>query len=257
MTFIIDFGDLQTLEECLNSPDSLNTPLSPAEYCEAKRLLSPHLQWDWGRTNLSLGPPVGPPPLQGVPVPSQPAGPNPDDRRDEPVSPPTSADAMRRASVEALPGFASWNTATEYLIWVNGVLERRTNIEAPPFPGATPVQEEEEVAEWIDDLGDLADIVGGFFNPQPDVVMYDSGNPTVVPPPAANGGSPAAPSPAACATGASPVWKKVCGVYKWVYPKRRRRRQLLTNRDYDDLLKLQTLKVNANMTAAISKALTR
>lgn len=66
-----------------------------------------------------------------------------------------------------------------------------------------------------------------------------------------------APTAAACGTGASPVYKKVCGVYKWVYPKRRRRRALLTNGDYNDLLRIENLKVNKNMSVAIAKALTR
>ncbi len=53
------------------------------------------------------------------------------------------------------------------------------------------------------------------------------------------------------------VYKKVCGEYKWVKQKRRRRRKLLTDSDYNGLLKLQTLKNNANMNIAIAKALGR
>lgn len=53
------------------------------------------------------------------------------------------------------------------------------------------------------------------------------------------------------------VYKKVCGQYKWVKQKRRRRRKLLTDSDYNGLLKLQTLKNNANMNIAIAKALGR
>lgn len=53
------------------------------------------------------------------------------------------------------------------------------------------------------------------------------------------------------------VYKKVCGVYKWVKPGRRRRRDLLTERDYNALLRIQSLKVNQNMTIAIAKALSR
>jgi len=39
--------------------------------------------------------------------------------------------------------------------------------------------------------------------------------------------------------GPSPVWKKVCGAYKWVYPKRRRRKQLLTKTDATGLAQLK------------------
>lgn len=41
--------------------------------------------------------------------------------------------------------------------------------------------------------------------------------------------------------GAAPVYKKVCGAYKWVFPKRRRRKQLLTNSDAAGLAKLKGL----------------
>ncbi len=53
------------------------------------------------------------------------------------------------------------------------------------------------------------------------------------------------------------VYKKVCGVYKWVKQKRRRRRKLLTDADFNALLRIQALKVNTNMTIAIAKALGR
>jgi len=46
--------------------------------------------------------------------------------------------------------------------------------------------------------------------------------------------------PTQCGT-ASPVYKKVCGAYKWVFPKRRRRKQLLTNSDAAGLAKLKGL----------------
>lgn len=53
------------------------------------------------------------------------------------------------------------------------------------------------------------------------------------------------------------VYKKVCGVYKWVKPSRRRRKKLLTDADFNALLRIQALKVNTNMTIAIAKALGR
>lgn len=44
------------------------------------------------------------------------------------------------------------------------------------------------------------------------------------------------PPPPDC--GPSPVYKKVCGSYRWVYPKRRRRKQLLTKSDLSGLSSL-------------------
>lgn len=43
--------------------------------------------------------------------------------------------------------------------------------------------------------------------------------------------------PAGC--GGTPVYKKVCGQYKWVYPKRRRRRRLASQSDLKDLASLK------------------
>lgn len=51
------------------------------------------------------------------------------------------------------------------------------------------------------------------------------------------GGAIMGPPPAAC--GGSPVYKKVCGAYRWVYPKRRRRKQLLTKSDAAGLAQLK------------------
>lgn len=59
--------------------------------------------------------------------------------------------------------------------------------------------------------------------------------PTVLPPPI---GVPVVTS-STCSTGPSPVWKKVCGVYKWVYPKRRRRKALVTKQDAQGLATLK------------------
>jgi len=41
--------------------------------------------------------------------------------------------------------------------------------------------------------------------------------------------------------GPKPVYKYSCGGYRWVYPKRRRRKQLLTNSDAAGLAKLKGL----------------
>lgn len=44
--------------------------------------------------------------------------------------------------------------------------------------------------------------------------------------------------------GGSPVYKKVCGAYKWVTPKRRRRKQLLTKSDAKGLAALKGILGN-------------
>jgi len=46
-------------------------------------------------------------------------------------------------------------------------------------------------------------------------------------------------------------------VWKWIKPKRRRRKILLTESDYNSLLRIQSLKVNQNMTVALAKTLGR
>lgn len=51
------------------------------------------------------------------------------------------------------------------------------------------------------------------------------------------------PSAPACG-GASPVYKKVCGQYKWVTPKRRRRKRLATQGDLKDLAALKGILGN-------------
>lgn len=48
---------------------------------------------------------------------------------------------------------------------------------------------------------------------------------------------------------------KVCGVWKWVKSRRHRRRKLLTEADYNGLLKIQTLKNTQNIQIALAKAL--
>jgi len=47
-----------------------------------------------------------------------------------------------------------------------------------------------------------------------------------------------------CGPCASPVYKKVCGGYKWVYPKRKRRKQLLTKSDAKGLAALKGILGN-------------
>lgn len=70
--------------------------------------------------------------------------------------------------------------------------------------------------------------------------FIDPGN--VGPPPGngnGNGGAPPAGGNGnGCHPGASPVFKKVCGAYKWVTPKRRRRKMLVTQGDLKGLAAL-------------------
>lgn len=47
------------------------------------------------------------------------------------------------------------------------------------------------------------------------------------------------PQPPDHSCGGSPVYKKVCGQYKWVTPKRRRRKRLATQGDLKDLAALR------------------
>lgn len=105
-------------------------------------------------------------------------------------------------------------------------------------------------SDLFNDLGGIADDwLRGQLGLTGDATVSDGGGggPTIVAQGAANCG----------AGGASPVYKKVCGQYRWVYPKRRRRRALLTESDYNALLRIEGLKVNKNMTVAVAKALTR
>lgn len=59
-------------------------------------------------------------------------------------------------------------------------------------------------------------------------------------------------NPGAACGGGSPVYKKVCGQYKWVTPKRRKRKRLLTKSDVKDLAALKGVLGASD--AATSKA---
>lgn len=127
-----------------------------------------------------------------------------------------------------------------------------------------------------DDLGLLSswpEIIGAaynYFKPQPD--FSGSGfagtyNPPAVIPPESGGiGGGGIPNLPVFTDGGSCepndpmqgyVMKKVCGQWRWVKPKRRRRKVLLTEADYNGLLRIESLKVNKNMTIALGKALSR
>lgn len=93
-----------------------------------------------------------------------------------------------------------------------------------------------------------ADPGDGGFNPVlfPQFPGGPGGTPPILPPmgpipPGGGGGLPPMPpgnncGPASCA---APVWKKVCGQYRWVYGKRRRRKRLASKGDLADLAALK------------------
>lgn len=128
----------------------------------------------------------------------------------------------------------------------------RTNIEGPAPIGGDDMAH----GDFWEDLGD---VFIDWINPvtQPEWTLPFQPDTGPMTPGPAPGPGPGPAAAAACGPGGSPVWKKVCGQYKWVYPKRRRRRQLLTESDYNALLRIENLKVNKNMSVAIAKALTR
>lgn len=139
--------------------------------------------------------------------------------------------------------------------WYENLFGRPSIPPGPALPAELELHiPETPVTDFFHDLGDVVvDIARDTFLPGADVVTNLNPTTTVTP---TIPGAPAAPS-GACGTGASPVYKQVCGVWKWVYPKRRRRRALLTEGDYNALLRIENLKVNKNMSVAIAKALTR
>lgn len=115
----------------------------------------------------------------------------------------------------------------------------------PPTPEIG--SEEEEDMSWFDDTYESIDerYFGGYLPggapigggaPPSTPVTYDNTGGGTGPPPPPNGGVVAG----ACGpVGPQPVWKKVCGVYKWVLPKRRRKRALATKGDLSQLAALK------------------
>lgn len=107
--------------------------------------------------------------------------------------------------------------------------------------------------------GDFGDLADRFFSPTLPAPI--PGPVTTIPTGGIGGGGiPQLPTTSKCDDDdpmKGYVMKKVCGQWKWVKPGRRRRKKLLTDADFNSLLKLQTLKVNTNMTIAIAKALGR
>lgn len=127
---------------------------------------------------------------------------------------------------------------------------------------------------------DLGDLLGKAIDVYGSVARADARGPTVAPvnwgptttpfpPPLGSQTWPGGPTNAAmgipfvdvikeqpdgCGTW---VYKKHCGEYRWVKQSRRRRKKLLTDADFNALLRIQALKVNTNMTIAIAKAIGR
>ena len=163
------------------------------------------------------------------------------------------------------PEFATWQGAQAARAELQQIVDMTPLQEAEAIL-MQPIWEAEvtDVGDFFDNLGDVfLDVAGTYFQQGRAAPMgFDSPPapfPTADPLMAPLQAGPGAPPGVACATkcGPYPVWKRVCGVYQWVYPKRRRRRQLLTESDYNGLLRIESLKVNKNMTVAIAKALTR
>jgi len=196
-------------------------------------------QIGYGFPNISVGtpPPAVAPKGEGLPelVPEAPFEPpwyvpEPIDRRDIPPDIEKMSWADWAASGRALPfDWMAYPMASDHPGFIGA-------IPAPPVLDlGVPIQETDDVS-WIDDLGDLVDIYDQITGPGDVLYNQDPGNATGSPTPDA----PLVPAIAGvnCST-ASPVWKKVCGTYKWVYPKRRRRKQLVTNGDAKGLAVLK------------------
>lgn len=111
--------------------------------------------------------------------------------------------------------------------------------------------DEGEGMSVFEDWYDAADRLAGGWLPGGPVSPFDVTPPlTGFWPPSATPAAPpvgAPPMPIAtpgpmmdpCNPGPSPVYKKVCGIYKWVYPKRRRRKALATRTDIKSLAALK------------------
>lgn len=136
--------------------------------------------------------------------------------------------------------------------------------------GVAMIQESEAPVDLGNLLGKAIDVVGSVFRAEargptvaPVQPFFDYGSP----PPYNPGGNVMAAQTGFGIPGVEVisesnldkglVYKKVCGEYKWVKQKRRRRRKMLTDADFNALLRIQALKVNANMTIAIAKAIGR
>lgn len=121
-----------------------------------------------------------------------------------------------------------------------------------------PVGIIEDITGAIESVGDVIDVYNRTFNPPdmtpprpPPVVMDSGGGGAVV---VSGGGSVVGGGGGAPGMYWSP--RANCGAGKWI-KYRRKRRRLLSESDYNALLRIETLKVNKNMTMAIGKALTR
>lgn len=110
-----------------------------------------------------------------------------------------------------------------------------------------------DLGDFFSGVGDIAlEWLGGQVNPtnitiapQPVTLLNGGGNGVT---PIATAATPAPMAAQHC--GPSPVYKKVCGQYRWVWPKRRRRRQLLTGSDAAGLTQLVNILGNGKATQA-------
>lgn len=129
--------------------------------------------------------------------------------------------------------------------WVNIAMTQRL---APTNGGSMP--------SWVDILREVGQSIPGNDIIDIGFGIYDRLNPdnmpstpgTVVTPPprtqptTARTSSPGQPPMQPydpCHPGPKPVWKSVCGEYKWVWPRRRRRKRLATTTDIRDITSLR------------------
>ena len=167
--------------------------------------------------------------------------------------------SVNKAEIEALPGFAWWHSDNTYFIkGADGSLTPHT-IEADVI---VPSEEDDvSLIDWIDP------IVGGILPGGTPPFWEDPGSivapwlpgtpnpgtwfgpgipttPTPVPMPTPPG-APTMPAANACDDPMKGmVWKKVCGQYRWVKQKNRRRKKLATKSDLAGLASLKGILGN-------------
>lgn len=231
-----------------------------------------------GGLDIPLGPLPGyAGPVQGVEVPPGIPGPVPSG------TPPAETPTGSRADVQsvlrifqeddgqwavqvggAIYGALSHEVAQR--IYANELAKAGSLVTAPPpatyvqpVPAVVATEESDvgfilDVVEGIENVGRVVDAIGNILDDGVPVMSQQqlvAAGATVV-----NGQTMGTPATGVAMKGMYFSPRANCGAGGWI-KYRRKRRKLLSESDFNSLLKLQTLKVNANMTIAISKALTR
>lgn len=243
--------------------------LGPAGYGGPQRVSSfrrPGIVGDWivgsiGQPNVRIDFPVGQP---GVSIPGTGIGvpplvttdrtgttndvPPPIDRRDQPLD---------EGNVEQLEVVDDWFEFYRLKNLGRRVLHRPSGTVWGGGPPSPPTPQETETTQPGGEDMDLGTLAGDLLRQAGTAyIQRELGPPTGYQPafldqlmPDVDIGVPGpgvfTPSaPAATCGGASPVYKKVCGQYKWVQPKRRRRKRLATQGDLKDLAALKGILGN-------------